>query len=116
MPDGNAIAVSSTGKKSAIHDPDAQLDYSFNWAEYVNALGVSIASHEIIVPAALTLVASAVEDGVTDAGDTVPDSKIVAWIAGVKLGKEYPVTCRITTTGSPARIDDRTVYLKGKSR
>lgn len=90
-------------------DPNAVLDYVFNWAEWLATTGDTIASASIIindgVASALTL----------DTKTNTPTS-VTAWLSGGVVGTKVKVTCRITTVSSPARNEDRSVYVKVKER
>ena len=79
-------------------DPDAQLDYVINWSSWLN--GDAIASSIWIVPSGLTLV----DSSFTNENATI-------WLSGGVIGQRYRVTNRITTTTSPARIDDRSIII-----
>lgn len=87
-------------------DPNAVLDYAFDWAAWL-ALnsGDTIASVEFIVDATLTVV----DQGFDSTTATV-------WLSGgVKPptgSNKLRVTCRITTTNTPPRIDDRSIFLR----
>lgn len=89
-------------------DPDAVLDYRFDWAASTNGNGASdwleagetITSCTVTVPAGLTLDSFSL----TNASTTV-----VAWLRGGTAGNEYDIACRITT--SAGRTDDRTRRL-----
>jgi hypothetical protein len=87
-------------------DPDATLDYSFDWTAWL-ALnpGDAIADAEFIVDPSLTVVNQS-NDGNT----------ATVWLSGGTAPTGAPnklrVTCRITTTNTPSRIDDRSIFLK----
>ena len=87
-------------------DPDATLDYSFDWSDWL-ALngGDQIASVEFNVDQTLTIVS----EGFDGATATV-------WLSGGVKPASGPnklrVTCRITTNNAPPRVDDRSVFLK----
>jgi hypothetical protein len=87
-------------------DPNAQLDIPFDWTAWLAELGVNYASHLFILPAELEEVSSGQNAGIITIFVKVAAGQTV--VAGTK----YPVTCRITTDGTPPRKDDRTVYLK----
>mgnify|MGYP003491741341 FL=1 len=84
------------------HDPQAVLDYSWDWADWLGA--DAIASHTVTVAA----------------GDVVKDSDsrtataVTAWLSGGTDGTRARVTCHITTAAG--RQDDRTIYLAIKNR
>jgi hypothetical protein len=77
------------------HDPDAQLDYRFDWSDWL-AEGETISTRQVVVDGTATV------DPVTDDGSTV-----TAWVSDA----EGPVrlTCRITT--NQGRTDDRSIRL-----
>ncbi|WPG35291.1 hypothetical protein [Variovorax sp. EBFNA2] len=87
-------------------DTDAQLDYSFDWSAWL-ALnpGDAIASVEFNVDSSLTVVNQS-HDATT----------ATVWLTGgtkpVTGPNKLRVTCRITTTNTPPRIDDRSVFLR----
>lgn len=94
------------GKRWVIEkDPNAQLDYAFDWARYLADLGDEIQSVEWVVDPSLT-----VESSGFDA------TTATVWLSGgtaTEEGGYLRVTCRITTTNTPIpRIDDRSIYLK----
>lgn len=98
--------VSSSGKAVIEKDPDATLDYSFDWAAWLALVGDNIASVEFIADPSLT-----VENISHD------DTTATVWLSGgTKPAAPEPnalrVTCRITTTNVPPRIDDRSIFLK----
>ncbi len=86
-------------------DPDATLDYSFDWGEWL-AAGESISSYSVTV------------DGVTKQSDSRSGSVVTAWVSGgvATPGSVATITCQVTTDSSPARTDQRTIYLKIRER
>ena len=91
----------ATAKRTIQKDLLAKLDYVFDWTEWLATVGDTIASHTITVPTGLTLVSSTQNAGV-----------IVAWLSGGTLGQTYKVTCHIVTVSTPAREDERSIYVK----
>lgn len=87
-------------------DPQAQLDIPFDWSAWLADLGVAYDSHVIEVESPLELVGSTHTEGVITAYVKVASGGTYS------IGRKYRVTCRITTTGSPSRVDERSVYLK----
>lgn len=84
-----------------IKDPEAKLDYSFDWTDWLDSKAKppeSITQHTITVPKGLTLVSSVAVGGV-----------VTAWISGGTVGMIYRVECLITT--SIGRIDERSLWL-----
>jgi hypothetical protein len=86
-----------------IKDPDARLDYQWDWSGWL-AAGDVIASHEIIVD----------QGDVTFDTDSHDDQTVTAWIEGGTIGTRAKVTARITT--AQGRVDDRTIGLKIQER
>jgi hypothetical protein len=79
------------------HDPDARLDYAWDWSDWLRD-GEFIASSETEQSADLT-VSAAQHDG----------QRVFIWVEGGSNAETYPVTCRITT--NQGRTDDRTMRL-----
>lgn len=81
-------------------DPDARLDYSFDWSARALVDDDAItASTWSVDDATLTLSDPQVVDGVT-----------TVWISGGLLGKFYRVTNQIETSGG--RRDDRSFLVR----
>lgn len=88
-------------------DPDAVLDYSFDWAtEGWLAEGESISTYSISV------------DGVTLDSHSRSGGVVTAWVSGgtAQPGEVASITCSVTTNSVPARTDNRTVYLRIRER
>lgn len=87
-------------KKPTIEkDPDALLDYSFDFTEYLAPDNDSIVSVLFVL-----------EAGLTEEHSSHTPTGAVVWISGGVAGSTMRVTCRITTSGG--RVDDRSVFLK----
>ena len=95
-------------------DPDAVLDWYFDWAALSNgtgesdwlAGGESIADHEVTVaPAGLVADSSAVVNGGT---------AVQVWLSGGVAGVDYRVTCQVAT--SAGRTDERSATVKVRQR
>ena len=94
------------GKATIEKDPDATLDYGFNWGPWLTPINDVIATVEFDIDPTLTQ--ESVENTTTTA---------TIYVSGGTPGTTVPITCRITTTNAPTeRIDDRTIYLKIKDR
>lgn len=85
--------------KPVLKDPDATLDYTFDWTAWLEPTTDTIADVEWVPDDALT-----VESSLFD------DTTATAFVSGGSVGEMLNLTCRITTTGG--RIDDRTIVLK----
>ncbi len=85
-----------------IKDPDAVLDYSFDWTDW-------LATSEIIVSHTVTA-----ETGITADSSTESDGKVTVWLSGGTAGENYKVACLITTNAG--RTDERTIWIKVTNR
>ena len=85
------------------HDPNARLDYAWDWTSWLDA-GETITAHTVTASGA---------GGVTVESSTVIDGKVVAWVSGGTKGKAF-LTVHITT--SAGRQDDRTITLSVQER
>lgn len=99
--------VVTANKPTILKDPNAVLDYTLDWSEWLEPLGDTIASVAVAVAGGITL------DHTTNDGTSV-----TIWIAGGTVGTRGEARVRITTVGTGARprTDDRTVYFKIKER
>ena len=104
----DTYVVGETGKAVIIKDPDAVLDYIFDWTLWLDDVVDTIATQTVTTP---TVSGSIVIDDSNSVGKTV-----VAYISGGTVGQTYPVTCQIVTAASPPRTDERTIYIKIKER
>ncbi len=104
------VTDAKTGKATINKDPNAVLDYTFDWTDWLALVSDTIASKDVaIVDAAAT-------GGVVDSSSIVGGNKVVVWVSGGTPGKTIALRCRITTSNATPRVDDRTVYLKVKER
>ncbi len=85
-------------------DPDAVLDYRFDWKAngYLEA-GETIDSYTITAPVGITVDSHSQAAGV-----------VRVWLSGGTAGQQYAIACRITTSGG--RIDERTMRLPVRQR
>lgn len=79
-------------------DPNATLDYTFDWGPYLLPLADTISSATFIL-----------SDGITKVSQTNTTTTATIFVSGGELDAEETVTCRITTAGG--RTDDRTITL-----
>jgi len=92
--------IDGDGRAVIPKDPDATLDYSFDFSAWLALINDTIASASITVEAGLTKVGS----------ETFNTTAVSVNVAGGIKGKTQSVRCRITTANG--RIDDRTVWLR----
>jgi hypothetical protein len=83
-------------------DPDAELDYGFNWSDWL-ATGETISSHTVTV-----------ETGLTKDSDSESSGVVTVWLSGGTAGEDYSVECEIVTSAS--RTDERTMTIRVKNR
>lgn len=94
-----------------LKDPDATLDYKFDWANTTNggtvadwlASGETIASFVIDADTGITVASSSRTD---------TNTSVTVWLSGGTAGNTYAVRCEITTDNSTARKDERTIYIQ----
>lgn len=82
-------------------DPDATLDYTFDWAPYLLPVTDTIASVTFILTGGLTQVSK-----------SNTTTKATVFVSGGTVNTTATITCRITTNSTPPRIDDRTMEVK----
>ena len=92
-------------------DPDAVLDYVFDWAALTNGTtgGTSdwLASGETISTKTITA-----ETGITVDSSSITDTNtsVTVWLSGGSAGNIYYVSCKIVT--SAGRTDERTINIE----
>ncbi len=85
-------------------DPNADLDYTISWADWL-ADGESIIASEWIV------------QGAKNESDSFDSTSSTVWLSGGTVGATIIATNRITTDNATrARIDDRSLVIKVKER
>jgi hypothetical protein len=82
-------------------DPGAVIDISFDWSAYLADVG------DTVTEVAFLLTGDLVQVGKWITGGTL----CTVLVSGGTVG-QASITCRITTTSLPVRIDERTVFLK----
>lgn len=86
-----------------IKDPDARLDYTRDWSDWLALVDDTIESSEWIVP-----------EGITGNDMSHTDTSTTIWLQGGATGQKYDVTNRIVTAGG--RTDDRTFTVQIRER
>lgn len=87
-----------------VHDPDAALDYKFNWAEWLED-GETIATYTVTPNSANITVD---DDMLSDA-----NTSVTVWLSAATL-TTHSITCHIVT--SAGREDDRTMLVRVRER
>lgn len=108
LPTSAAFAAPSAGfwnmsdpkKPSGPKDPNSTIDVSFDWRKFLADITDAIVSHAIVL-----------DPGLTDEGSQTVDGVTTVFVSGGTVPGKLPVTCRITTASTPARKEDRTLYL-----
>ena len=106
----DTFTISRSGKASIKKDPNAFLDYTFDWTDWLT----SLESLDTIVGINFDVDPDTAGAPVVEYGQIIDGTLAVAWVSGGAPGVTYSLRCRITTANG--RIDDRTVYLKVKER
>ena len=85
-----------------LKDPDAVLDYAFDWSAWLDA-DETIASHTVTV-----------DDGLTKDSSSEDGGVVTVWLSG-GTARTFPrVACRITTSAD--RTDERTIVIRVRER
>ena len=84
-----------------LKDPDAVLDYAFDWTAWLDD-GETISSHTVTV------------DGLTKDSDAENGGVVTVWLSGGTDGQEASAACLIET--SAGRTDERTIVLRVRER
>lgn len=88
--------------RTFVKDPDAVLDYKFNWSDWL-ATGETISSATVTV-----------QSGLSKDSQTNSTTDVTVWLSGGANGQVYTVQCRITT--NQLRTDDRTFLIRVSDR
>ena len=100
-----------------IKDPDAILDYKWDWAASTNSTGDSdwLAAGETISDHTITVTPVTLSPLTVDSSaETDASTSVTAWLSGGLAGTEYRVACEIETTAS--RTDERRIKIKCEER
>lgn len=81
-------------------DPDATLDYTVDWSDYLTPISDTIASVTWVLAGGLVNVATS---------HTTTTATI--FVSGGTVDVDASITCRIATAAGTPRIDDRTIDL-----
>jgi len=91
-------------------DPNATLDYSFDWRALTNgsgrknwlAVGEGIASYVLTATTGITVASQSLVNSA---------STVMASIGGGTVGETYTISCKITTDSVPPRIEKRSISI-----
>jgi hypothetical protein len=87
--------------RQVIKDPDAVLDYGFNWAPWLDGDTISASTWTA-------------DTGITAVSPSNTTTTTSIWLTGGTDGAEYMVRNHITTTGG--RSEDRTLHVRMQHR
>ena len=92
-------------------DPDARLDYYFDWKALTNGTDTSdwLAAGETITAFEVTADTGITIDQPVPAALVNGDTAVRVWVSGGVAGGRYAVACKITT--SAGRMDERTLFI-----
>ncbi|MFF8831371.1 hypothetical protein [Streptomyces sp. NPDC015131] len=85
-----------------LKDPDATLDWVFDWSQWLGA-SESITSSTMTVSA-----------GITKASEAFSASTATVWLSGGTVGQVYSVSNKITT--NQGRTDERSITIRVTQR
>ena len=92
-----------------VKDPDAVLDYEFNWNPTPDGDNEPwLQTGETISSYVLTA------EGITIDADSESGGKVTVWLSGGTAGTAATIACRITT--SAGRTDERTASIRIRNR
>lgn len=89
--------------KGFIKDPDAVLDYAFDWSQWLGTDTISTSAWTVESPLAIV-----------PASETFDATSTRVFVTGGDLNASYVLSNRITTNGS--RTDDRSIQITVRSR
>jgi hypothetical protein len=96
-----------------VKDPQAVLDYVFDWAALTNGTGTTdwLASGETISTKTVT-----VSSGLTVDSSSIinTNTAVKVWLSSGTAGSQYTVACKVTTSAS--RTDERTITIDVRNR
>lgn len=87
-----------------VKDPDAVLDYGFDWTDWLT-------DTEVISTSTWT-----VPTGITMDSDSETTTATKVWLSGGTAGTTYTITNKIVTDSSPARTEERSHIIMVENR
>ena len=88
-------------------DPNETKRYRWNFNAWCTRAGLSVASFAVVLPDPPTTLEVVSQE--------LTGNVAIAFIKGVETGKQYTVTCRMTSTGTTPQILDRSIVLIARS-
>ena len=103
-----------------VKDPDAVLDYTFDWKALTNGTGTSdwLGAGETITAAFTITITPVTPSPLTEVSSSRTDANtsVTVWLSGGLAGTEYRVTCHVVTDRANDPEDDRTMKIKVEER
>ena len=84
-------------------DPDAVLDYGFDWSTWLAIHGDTITASTWTVPA-----------GISEGANQRDGTSVKIWLSGGTVGESYVISCEIVT--SDDRTDERSLTIMVEER
>ena len=107
-----------TTQNTFIKDPNAVLDYKFDWAPLTNGTGSSnwLQVAETISTATITISPSVATTGLTKDSQSITDTNtsVTVWLSSGTDYTDYQVACKIVTNAP--RTDERTMTICVRNR
>lgn len=97
-----SFAINPDGSPVIDKDPDAVLEYTLDWTDWLADVSDTISSHAVTV------------SGITKTTSSNTATHVTAWLSGGVAGQIPSATYRIVTAGG--RTDERTIYFNIKQR
>jgi hypothetical protein len=95
--------VNGVVQPTIMKDPNAILDYTVDWVNWLAEISDALSSHSVICPA-----------GITCTSSVISGTGVVIWLSGGTEGTTYQIVCRVVTDGG--RTDDRSIFIQIKER
>jgi hypothetical protein len=92
--------LTDTKKPRGLKDPDATIDLTFDWSDWLNDIGSAVISD-------VTFTVT----GANNVNVFNDNTTATIFISGGVVGTASTVACKIQTNTTPARTDERTVYI-----
>ena len=107
-----------TSKNTFIKDPNAVLDFKFDWKPLTNGTGDSnwLDTAETITSKTITISPSVAVTGLTADSSAITDTStsVTVWLSKGVDYTDYQVACKIVTNG--LRTDERTITVCVRNR
>jgi len=112
------VVDATSGKATILKDPEADLDYIFDWSAWLADDGdtINTVASELF-NSDFTAIDASDTFGLSNAHGTNPSisgQTVVFWLKGGTIGNKYAIRSKITTISG--RIDVRTFYVSIKDR